>query len=264
MKTKLLALAGLLLVAAALIFSLGAPEKNIEAAKLSTDLFTRFSPEGKISRQLPMMRTPVRYEIAGRRYRAHLYRPINEPRAGVVLLYDSTIGQQAMARMVEFAGVLAEHKILVLVPEIGSANRLSVTVIRDAFEYLSELPDIGAHERTGIIVFGRPLSAVITASAGKGIRTKVKFILAIDGIATSLKQETIVGIQAHLIYINTGKETDRTRKTIELVKKHFPNDQYRIYHFERRYTDRKGPGIIDRWQAWRLVYDVLVLRDGSP
>lgn len=264
MKIKLLVLAGLLLVVAALIFSLGAPEKNIEAARLSTDLFTRFSPEGKLSRQLPMMRTPVRYETAGRRYRAHLYRPINEPRAGVVLLYGSTIGKQAMARMVAFAGILAEHKILVLVPEIRSADRVSVTVIRDAFEYLSELPDIGTHERTGIIVFGRPLSAVINASAGKGIRSKVKFILAIDGVAISFKQETIADIQAHFLCINIGKETDRTRKTTELVEKHFPNDQFRVYHFGRRYFNGSGPDIIDRWRAWRLVYDVLVLRDGSP
>lgn len=178
----------LLMVVAAtlLVLSLtGIPQRAYEALALLRDL-SALSPSASGGKMPVMMRAPMAYEIAGRHYRADVYRPVKPPRAGIVLLHGAAPLGKDDPQLVEFAAILAGARFVVLVPDLVDLRKLRLRAgasreVADAVLYMLSASNLVPEERVGIAALSVAAGPAVIAASHSEIRDRVQFILAIGG-----------------------------------------------------------------------------------
>lgn len=187
---RLITKAGIIVVAALAVMLLalaliGSPWRAYEAARLLLDLAALDAPDSQ-RRTPPMMRAPVTYEVDHRTYRGDVYRPLEEPQAGLVLLHGASPLGKDEPRLVDFAATLASTRFVVLVPDLVGLRQLKLRAvaardIADAVLYMQATPGLAPNNRIGIVSLSVASGPALLAAAEPRIRERLGFILAIGG-----------------------------------------------------------------------------------
>jgi hypothetical protein len=187
---RLITKAGLIVVAALAVMLLalaliGSPWRAYEAAHLLLDLAALNAPDSQ-RRTPPMMRAPVTYEVDHRTHRGDVYRPLEEPLAGLVLLHGASPLGKDEPRLVDFAAALASTRFVVLVPDLVGLRQLKLRAvaardIADAVLYMQATPGLAPNNRIGIVSLSVASGPALLAAAEPRIRERLGFILAIGG-----------------------------------------------------------------------------------
>ncbi len=174
------------LVATVLVLAvIGSPRRAYEATRLLLDLSTPATPTSE-HRTRPMMRAPLTYEIAGRSYRADVYRPLATPLAALILIPGVGVTGKDDPRLVVFAATLARARFVVLVPDLVRLRKLQVRAsvtqeIVDAVLYMASSPGLAPNGNVGIAAISVAAGPAIMAALRPEARQHVRFILAIGG-----------------------------------------------------------------------------------
>lgn len=187
---RLITKAGIIVVAALAVMLLalaliGSPWRAYEAARLLLDLAALDAPDSQ-RRTPPMMRAPVTYEVDHRTYRGDVYRPLETPQAGLVLLHGASPLGKDEPRLVDFAATLASTRFVVLVPDLVGLRQLKLRAvaardIADAVLYMQATPGLAPNNRIGIVSLSVASGPALLAAAEPRIRERLGFILAIGG-----------------------------------------------------------------------------------
>lgn len=187
---RLITKAGIIVVAVLAVMLLalaliGSPWRAYEAARLLLDLAALDAPDSQ-RRTPPMMRAPVTYEVDHRTYRGDVYRPLEEPQAGLVLLHGASPLGKDEPRLVDFAATLASTRFVVLVPDLVGLRQLKLRAvaardIADAVLYMQATPGLAPNNRIGIVSLSVASGPALLAAAEPRIRERLGFILAIGG-----------------------------------------------------------------------------------
>jgi hypothetical protein len=187
---RLITKAGIIVVAVLAVMLLalaliGSPWRAYEAARLLLDLAALDAPDSQ-RRTPPMMRAPVTYEVDHRTYRGDVYRPLEEPQAGLVLLHGASPLGKDEPRLVDFAATLASTRFVVLVPDLVGLRQLKLRAvaardIADAVLYMQATPGLAPNNRIGIVSLSVASGPALLAAAAPRIRERLGFILAIGG-----------------------------------------------------------------------------------
>ena len=131
-------------------------------------------------------RTAVTFAAGGRTYGGDLYRSVDAPLAGILLLPGAAKEGKDDPRLKAFAITLARARFAVLVPDLEGFRSLRVgsgdivgTV--DAFAWLASRSDLSPHGRAGICAFSYAAGPAILAALDSRINDRVRFILAVGG-----------------------------------------------------------------------------------
>ncbi len=132
------------------------------------------------------VRAPVSYTIDGRSYVADVYRPGDEPLAGIVLLHGAHRMGKDEPRLVRFATALARARFAALVPDLpvlrGREVRASVARdAADALAYLAARPDLAPEGRAGLGAFSLAVGPAILGALAPDVRDRVRFVLGVGG-----------------------------------------------------------------------------------
>lgn len=169
-----------------------APWRAIEAAGVLGDIAAGAAPS-RLKRITPRpRRSPVAYEVAGRRRQGDLYRPGEDARAALVLVPGIARAGKDDSRLVALANTLARARFTVLVPDIENLRALRVSpadavAIADAIDYLAgELPAGGNGGRgepatVGLIAISYAAGPALLAALRPDTRRRVRFVFIIGG-----------------------------------------------------------------------------------
>lgn len=168
-----------------LLCSACSPTREYHAALVLADIAAKDKPSRWKTVTPPPLRTPYAYRVENRRYNADLYRPGQEPLAGLLLVPGAAETGKDDARLVAFATSLARARFNVLVPDLDSLRKLQVgpgniRELVDAFRVLSR-PEFSPAGRAGILAFSYAAGPAVLAALEPEIRTRVKFIFAVGG-----------------------------------------------------------------------------------
>lgn len=174
---------GIVLLAAIVLFASGVGPRALEAGRLLGSLAALQEPGAA---RLPMMRSPLSYEVDGRRYQADVYRPLEPARVAVVLLPGAAPQGKDDPRLVEFAAWLASARFVVLVPEITRLRRLQlhtdiIGAIGDALRHASASENLAPEGRVGIVALSVAAGPALLAARTPEVRERVPFVLAVGG-----------------------------------------------------------------------------------
>lgn len=185
--SKILLAAGItLLVGAVLALTVsGSLWRAYATTRLLLDLSTLSAPVPD-RRTRPMIRTPVTYEVQNRTYRADVYRPLEEPLAGLILIPGVGPKGKDDPRLIDFAAILARARFVVLVPDLVRLRKLQLRAsatreIMDAIFYMSSAPSLVPNGDVGIVAISVAAGPAIRAALQPEVRERVRFILAIGG-----------------------------------------------------------------------------------
>ncbi len=175
--------AAAVLLAALALHASGVAPRAVEAGNLLSGLAALNQPGGA---RLPMMRAPLSYEVGRRRYQADVYRSLDTPRMGVVLLPGAAPAGKDDPRLVEFAAWLASAGFVVLVPDIERLRRLQLRAdiideVVDALRHMSSSPELAPQGRVGVVALSVAAGPGLLAALAPEIRDRVAFVLSIGG-----------------------------------------------------------------------------------
>ncbi len=132
-------------------------------------------------------RSPLAYQVAGRKHTGDLYLPgEGKPKAGMVLVPGAVVEGKDEARLVAFATTLARARFAVLVPELSGFRRLQISPadaseVADAFAYLAGQPELAPDGRAGIGAFSYAVGPAVLAALEPDIRERVRFLVGVGG-----------------------------------------------------------------------------------
>ncbi|MDJ0870401.1 MAG: alpha/beta hydrolase [Gammaproteobacteria bacterium] len=131
-------------------------------------------------------RTEIRYQVAGRPYRADVYAPAVTPMAGIVLVPGVAEAGKDDPRLVAFATTLARARFRVLVPDIPGVRALKIqaqdaVAVVDAFLFLVSDDERLTGQRAGIGAFSYAVGPAVLAAMDLRIRDRVDFVLGVGG-----------------------------------------------------------------------------------
>lgn len=131
-------------------------------------------------------RDAIRYRVAGRAYRADLYRPGEPAKAALVLVPGAAERGKDDPRLVAFATSLARARFVVLVPDIESLRALTIGPedagrIADALRHLSGRDDVPAPDSLGLVAVSYAVGPALLAAIEPDLRDRIRFILAVGG-----------------------------------------------------------------------------------
>jgi pimeloyl-ACP methyl ester carboxylesterase len=158
--------------------------RAVEAASLLNGLAmsTASLPAARLPRQ------EITFVIEGRAYRADLYHSGGEARAALLLVPGLAPDGKDDRRLVELAGVLAQARFAVLVPDLASlrAQRVSPDNIRqiaDALRFMAggENPIIPLGRPLGIAAISYAVGPALLATMQSTVVGKTDFMAAIGG-----------------------------------------------------------------------------------
>jgi pimeloyl-ACP methyl ester carboxylesterase len=174
------------------------PGRLMEAARVLADIDA--GPlSSALKEQTPApTRRPVFFEIDGRPREADLYRPGDEPVAGMVLVPGVTPAGRDDARLVAFAETLARARFEVLVPDLPRLRDLTVSaadarVIADACVYLDQKD--GGRRPVGLTAISFAVGPAVAALFEPDMADRVDFVIAIGGYHD---------IEALITFVTTG------------------------------------------------------------
>lgn len=176
----------LLLAATVLVLAVtGSPWRSYEATRLLLDLSKLGSPVSE-HRELPLMRASLTYEVNNRSYSADIYRPLEEPSAGLILLHGAAPTGKDDPRLVNLAAILARARFVVLLPDLVRLRKLQLRAsatqeIADAIRYMVSSPSLTPNGTVGIAAISVAAGPAIRAALKPEARERVRFILAIGG-----------------------------------------------------------------------------------
>ncbi len=164
---------------------IGSPGRAFEAARLLLDLAALTAPDSRPS-TVPMMRAPITYEVERRSYRGDVYRPLEQPLAGLVLLHGASPLGKDEPRLVDFAAALASTRFVVLVPDLVGLRQLKLRAvaareIADTVQYMHSTPGLAPGGRVGIIALSVASGPALLAATEPGTRERLRFVLTIGG-----------------------------------------------------------------------------------
>lgn len=181
-KTRLVI--AIVLVAAVLALAvIGSPWRTYAAIRLLLDLSTLATPVSE-RRTPPMMRAPVTYEVEDRAYRGDVYRPLEEPLAGLILLHGAAPTGKDDPRLVDFAATFARARFVVLVPDLVRLRKLQLRTgatqeIVDTVLHMVSSPSLAPNGNVGIVTLSVAGGPAVMAALQPEIRERLGFILAI-------------------------------------------------------------------------------------
>ncbi len=165
------------------LYASGVTPRAIEAGNLLVELAALNRPGGV---RLPMMRAPLPFEVEGRRYQADVYRSLEAPRMGVVLLPGAARAGKDDPRLVEFAAWLASAGFVVLVPDVERLRQLQLRAdiidrVVDALRHMTSSPELAPHGRVGLVALSVAAGPALLAALAPEVRDRVAFVLLIGG-----------------------------------------------------------------------------------
>jgi len=131
-------------------------------------------------------RSPVDYDVDGRRYSGDLYLPGAPVRAGIVLVPGVVAAGKDDARLVALATTLARLQFAVLVPDLRGLRQyrvraVNVREVADAFRYLVSRSELVPAGRAGVAGFSYGAGPVLLAALQPDIRAQVRFVMTLGG-----------------------------------------------------------------------------------
>ncbi|NIO43329.1 MAG: hypothetical protein GTO41_26160 [Burkholderiales bacterium] len=182
---KTSAIIALVLAAIVLVALTGSPWRSYEATRLLLDLSKLGSPVSE-HRELPIMRAPLTYGVNNRSYSADIYRPLEEPSAGLILLHGAAPTGKDDPRLVNLAAILARARFVVLVPDLVRLRKLQLRAsatqeIVDAVRYMVSSRGLMPNSNVGIVAISVAAGPAVRAALEPEARERVRFILAIGG-----------------------------------------------------------------------------------
>ena len=244
----------LLLLATALVVTLGAvafatgtAQRAYEAARWLLEFSQSAEARGG---PRPMMRAPLSYEVDGRRYNADIYRPLESPRAALVLLHGASPGGKDEPRLVDFAATLATARFIVLVPDLVNLRKLQLRAntridVADAVRYMANTPDLIPNQNLGVVAISVAAGPAIDAALEPATAKQLDFVLAIGGYYDMLTTLTFAttgyfhdGTQAHRQEPNDYGKWVFALSNVEMLKS--PTDRGAIRAIARRKLNDRG------------------------
>ena len=186
------------------------PWRAIEAVEVLGDIAAGAAPS-RLKRITPRpRRSPVAYEVAGRRRRGDLYRPGEGAKAALVLVPGIARAGKDDPRLVALANTLARARFTVLVPDIENLRALRVSpadavAIADAIHYLAgDFPvggrgDRGEPATIGLLAISYAAGPALLAALRPDTRRRVRFVFIVGGYYDS---------EAVLTFFTTGYYRD--------------------------------------------------------
>ena len=177
----------ILALAAPVAFAPGAcsPSRAIEAAQVLADVAAGEMPS-RLKRIRPEpTRTPVIYQVAGRRHAGDIYEPGDGAEAALVLVPGVARAGKDDPRLVAFAKTLARARFAVLVPDIANLRALKVSPadagnIADAVQYFARRGG-GKDPSVGLVAISYAVGPALLAALDEDTGRRVRFVLAIGG-----------------------------------------------------------------------------------
>ncbi len=168
------------------------PWRAMEAAEVLGDIAAGPKPS-RLKRVTPQpRRSPVAYEVAGRRRQGDLYRPGEGARAALVLVPGAARAGKNHPRLVALANTLARARFMVLVPDIENLRALRVSpadavAVADAIHYLAgENPaparnGPGEPATVGLLAISYAAGPALLAALRPDTRRRVRFVFIVGG-----------------------------------------------------------------------------------
>ena len=190
----------LLVLVSSLLLAGCSPSRNWEAALLAIDIAAGTEPSRLKKTTATPSRSEQTFQVNGRSYRAHVYRPAKPVQAGLLLVPGAAERGKDDPRLMAFATSLARVGFAVLVPDLPGLRQLQVNAddigqIRDAFGYLLGRQDLAPGGRAGIGAFSYAAGPAVLAALAPDLADKVVFMLTVGGY---------YAIRDVLIFITTG------------------------------------------------------------
>lgn len=164
-----------------------APRLGDSEAALALEDVIAAGRESRLKARTPApLRSPIKYEIEGRRYSADLYLPGEPVRAGIVLVPGVVAAGKDDARLVALATTLARLQFAVLVPDLRGLREyrvraVNVREVADAFRYLLARGELVPQGRAGVAGFSYGAGPVLLAALEPDIREQVRFVMTLGG-----------------------------------------------------------------------------------
>ncbi len=172
------------------------PGRGLETVSLLRGLASQEAPDG-------VERKPIDFTVEGRERSGDLYEQDGrEPRAHLVVVPGAVPEGKDDPRLVAFAARLAKARFTVLVPEIETVRRLTVSagdadIIADALTHLENLPD--TDKPLGVVAISYGAGPAMIAAHRAGLRETVDLAVMIGGYYDSAAVAT---------YFTTGRFRD--------------------------------------------------------
>ena len=206
------------------------PSRAIEAADVLADVAAGDGPS-RLKRLRPEpKRTPVVYQVAGRRHAGDIYEPGDGAVAALVLVPGVARAGKDDPRLVAFAKTLARARFAVLVPDIENLRALKVSRadagnIADAVQYLARRGGTGEDPSVGLVAISYAVGPALLAALEENTGRRVRFVLAIGGY---------YDIEAVVTFFTTGY----FREQADGPWRHLEPNAYGKWIFVRNNADR--------------------------
>ncbi len=164
-----------------------APRLGDSEAALAMEDIVAGSGDSRLKARTPSpLRSPIAYEVEGRRYSGDLYLPGEPVRAAILLVPGVVATGKDDVRLVALARTLARLQFAVLVPDLHGLREYRVRAadageVADAFRYLLSRSELVPEGRAGIAGFSYGAGPVLLAALESDIRDRVHFILTLGG-----------------------------------------------------------------------------------
>jgi pimeloyl-ACP methyl ester carboxylesterase len=210
----------------------GLPRHPCASAMVLADIAAREKPSRLKKTTVEPSRATVSFQIEGRAYKADLYRPDNEIKAGIILVPGAAETGKDDPRLIAFGITLARAQFAVLVPDLVALRKLdlghtNVQGLLDAVAYLSSKPELAPENRLGIAAMSFAVGLAVLAAMEPQAQHNVRFILGV-GAYYDLEQV--------LTYFTTGYFRDTIKK--DRPWQYMKPDPYGKWVFVLSHADR--------------------------
>ncbi len=162
------------------------PVRGLEAWELLNDLAAGAGPSRLKETTPEPRREAIAYEVAGGAYRGDLYRPGEGAGAPLVLVPGAARAGKDDPRLVALAMSLARSRFLVLVPDIASLRRLTVSAtdaqeIGAAVSHLAETAAPSEAPVVGLVAISYAVGPAVIAALTPPARDRLRFLVGVGG-----------------------------------------------------------------------------------